>query len=236
MSTTTIALQPFENLAGDPAQDVLARGLAYSLATELARFVTLEVIPPGSAAHVLAATDPDDAGTRLYVLRGGLRRIDGRIRLSVQLTERASGRQVWADRIDAGAEILTSRTTSSRRWPQHWRRAPTKHGSRRRVASRWSASKPTSAGCVDESASSRAPWNRTSGRACFERALELDPHFARAYTGLAFQFNEWSCQAWVQWDETERHAYEFARRATDLDSSDAMVEIVPGRITLYRRR
>ena len=37
-----------------------------------------------------------------------------------------------------------------------------------------------------------------------------------------------------QWDEKERLAYEFARRAADLDSSDAMVEIVLGRITLYR--
>ena len=47
-------------------------------------------------------------------------------------------------------------------------------------------------------------------------------------------FNEWSCQAWIQWDETERLAYHFARRAADLDTSDAMVEIVLGRITLYR--
>jgi TolB-like protein len=61
-------LQLFENLAGDPAQDVLARGLSYDLATELARFVTLEVIPPSSAAHVLAIAD---ASARLFVLNGG---------------------------------------------------------------------------------------------------------------------------------------------------------------------
>jgi tetratricopeptide (TPR) repeat protein len=74
-------------------------------------------------------------------------------------------------------------------------------------------------------------------RGFFERALELDPHYARAYAGLSLShFNEWSCQAWVQWDEKERLAYEFARRAADLDPSDAMVEIVLGRITLYRRR
>ena len=74
-------------------------------------------------------------------------------------------------------------------------------------------------------------------RAFFERALELDPHSARAYAGLSLShFNEWSCQAWVQWDEKERLAFDFARRAADLDSTDAMVEIVLGRITLYRRR
>ena len=73
-------------------------------------------------------------------------------------------------------------------------------------------------------------------RAFFERALELDPHSARAYAGLSLShFNEWSCQAWIQWDEKERLAFDFARRAADLDSTDAMVEIVLGRITLYRR-
>ena len=72
-------------------------------------------------------------------------------------------------------------------------------------------------------------------RTFFERALELDPHFARAYAGLSLShFNEWSCQAWIRWDEKERLAYQFARRAADLDTSDAMVEIVLGRITLYR--
>ena len=40
----------------------------------------------------------------------------------------------------------------------------------------------------------------------------------------------------MQWDEKERLAFDFARRAADLDSTDAMVEIVLGRITLYRRR
>ena len=73
--------------------------------------------------------------------------------------------------------------------------------------------------------------------AFFARALELDPQLARAYSGMSpSHFNDWSCQAWVQWDEKERLAYEFAKRAADLDSGDAMVEIVLGRITLYRRR
>ena len=59
MSATRIALQPFENLSDDPLQDVLARGLGFDLATELARFATLEVIPSTSAAHVLARSDGD---------------------------------------------------------------------------------------------------------------------------------------------------------------------------------
>jgi tetratricopeptide (TPR) repeat protein len=74
-------------------------------------------------------------------------------------------------------------------------------------------------------------------RRFFERALEIDPHFARAHAGLSLShFNEWSCQAWVQWDEKERLAYTHAARAAELDNTDAMDEIVLGRIMLYRRR
>ena len=49
-------------------------------------------------------------------------------------------------------------------------------------------------------------------------------------------FNEWSCQAWQKWDETERLAYDYARRAAVLDDADPMVQVVLGRILLYRRQ
>ncbi|MEX2263459.1 MAG: hypothetical protein WD696_15990 [Bryobacteraceae bacterium] len=73
-------------------------------------------------------------------------------------------------------------------------------------------------------------------RPFFERALELDPHFARAYAGLSLShFNEWSCQAWHLWDENESKAYDYACRAVELDESDALVHVVLGRVLLYRR-
>ena len=236
MSATRIALQPFENLSDDPLQDVLARGLGFDLATELARFATLEVIPSTSAARVLARSDADDGGSPLFVLNGGVRRLHDRIRISVQLTQ--GPRQIWADRFDSNAdEILAvqdeivarvaaalalrsdqARLALARRKPlvsleayECWLRG------------RESLRKGTVEGDAE-------------ARVFFERALELDPHLARAYSGVSLShFNDWSCQAWVRWDEKERLAYEFAKRAADLDNGDAMVEIVLGRITLYRR-
>jgi hypothetical protein len=73
-------------------------------------------------------------------------------------------------------------------------------------------------------------------RQFFQRALEADPTFARAYAGLSLShFNEWSCMAWHKWDETERLAYEYAAKAAALDDGDAIVQVVLGRILLYRR-
>ena len=239
MPATRIALQPFENLSQDPSEELLARGLGLDLATELARFATLEVIPPTSTPRVLATLDDQDGVTPLFVLAAGVRRLQDQIRISVQLTQGPYGRQVWADRFDAQAdEILAVQDEIVARVAAAL--ALRSDDARLRVARR----KPLASLELYEC------WLR--GREClqkgtveadveargfFERALELDPHFARAYAGLSLShFNEWSCQAWVQWDEKERLAYSFARRAAELDTSDAMVEIVLGRITLYRGR
>ena len=73
-------------------------------------------------------------------------------------------------------------------------------------------------------------------RAFFERALTIDPHSARAHAGISLShFNEWSCQAWELWDDKERLAFDHASRAAALDDRDALVQIVLGRILLYRR-
>lgn len=239
MPATRIALQPFEHLSPDPSAEILARGLGLDLATELARFATLEVIPPTSTPRVLATLDHEGGVTPLFVLAAGVRRLENRIRISAHLTEGPYGRQIWADRFDAPAdEILAVQDEIVARVAAAL--ALRSDDARLRVARR----KPLASLELYEC------WLRgreclqqgtveadIEARAFFERALELDPHFARAYTGLSLShFNEWSCQAWVQWDEKERLAYRFARRAAELDASDAMVEIVLGRITLYRGR
>jgi TolB-like protein len=69
----------------------------------------------------------------------------------------------------------------------------------------------------------------------FERALEIDPYFSRAYAGISLtHFNDWSCQAWDRWGERERGAFENARRAVELDDGDHLAHCILGRIRGYR--
>jgi len=178
-------------------------------------------------------------GAPMFTLAGGVRRLEDRVRISVSLADTATGVQIWADRYDPAASQLLdvqdaivaqvaaalaihtdeARLAAARRKPlvsleayECWLRG-------RECLQR---------GTVEADAEARQ---------FFERALEIDPHFARAHAGLSLShFNEWSCQAWVQWDEKERLAFTHAARAAKLDSTDAMVEIVLGRIMLYRRR
>jgi TolB-like protein/tetratricopeptide (TPR) repeat protein len=240
MAGATIAFAPFDNLSDDSTQDYLARGFVEDVATELSRFGTVEVLHPNAVwASLMRGGDPDRRVPADHIVHGSVRRTGQAVRVSVQLVEVANGRQIWADRYDATAADL--------------------HAVQDAIAARIAR---TLAVRVDEArldVARRAPlasldvydcWLRglecirkgtveadAEARRYFERALEIDPNYARAYSGLSLShFNEWSCQAWAQWDEKERLAHDYAQRAVALDTTDPMVQVVLGRILVYRRR
>jgi TolB-like protein/tetratricopeptide (TPR) repeat protein len=229
----TVAVLPFENPSGDPEQAYFARGFVEDLVTELTRFPTLEVIHPRTSS----ALGP---GSRVgYVLQGSVRRLGDVVRVTAQLVEHDGGRQAWADRFDAPAERLlevqdeivarVASTLAVRIDGARLHQARRKPLSSLEVYDCWLRGLDClRRGSVEDD---------ERARAFFERALALDPHWARAHAGLSLShFNEWSCQAWELWDEKERLAFDHARQAAALDDRDALVQIVLGRILLYRRR
>ena len=230
IATTTVALAPFDNLSGEARQDYLARGFVEDLAAELSRFGTLDVFYPREA---------DAPASAAHLLRGSIRRTGDTMRIAVQLLETRSGRQLWANRYDAtAADLLAVQDEIAARVAGAL--AIEVDGARLAAARRTPLSSLEAYDCwlrgldclhrgtVDADAEART---------FFERALTIDPAFARGHVGLSLShFNEWSCQAWEHWDEKERLAYEHARRAADLDASDAIVQIVLGRVLLARRQ
>lgn len=71
-------------------------------------------------------------------------------------------------------------------------------------------------------------------RGLFERALQIDPGFARAYTGISLSyFNEWSCQLWDRWDVSRKGAFEYAQQAVQLNEDDHVAWAVLGRAHLF---
>lgn len=240
MAAATIAFAPFDNLSGDPTGDYFARGFVEDVATELSRFATVEVLHPNAVwASLMRGGDSDRAVQADHVVHGSVRRAGQGVRVSVQLVEVANGRQIWADRYDATATDL--------------------HAVQDAIAARIARTLAVQVDAARLGIARRAPltsldvydcWLRgldcirrgtveadAEARGYFERALEIDPAYARAYAGLSLShFNEWSCQAWAQWDENERLAHDYAQRAVTLDQGDAMVQVILGRILIYRRR
>ena len=100
----SIAVLPFANLSGDPDQAYFSDGITEDVITELARFNELFVISRASSfTYKGRGVDVRTVGRELgvrYVLEGSIRRAAGRVRVSAQLVEAASGSHIWAERYD----------------------------------------------------------------------------------------------------------------------------------------
>ena len=98
-----LAVLPFANLSADVEQ-YFADGLTEDIITNLSRFRDLRVIAgastfqfKGRGVDLQAVCGQLHAG---FVVQGSVRRAAGRVRISVQLIEGASGVQLWGDRYD----------------------------------------------------------------------------------------------------------------------------------------
>ena len=99
----TVAVTPFANLSGDPADAWIGTGLAETVATDLERLASLTVVTPAAfAAGPLAGAgngDPDDAAAlavavRLgaaWVVTGGYQRRGPQLRVTARIVSVATG-------------------------------------------------------------------------------------------------------------------------------------------------
>jgi adenylate cyclase len=104
----SIAVLPFQNMSGDPEQDYFADGMVEEITTALSRIRWLFVIARNSSfTYKGQAIDVKQVGRELgvhYVLEGSVRKAAGRVRITVQLIDAATGTHLWADRFDGSLE------------------------------------------------------------------------------------------------------------------------------------
>lgn len=68
----------------------------------------------------------------------------------------------------------------------------------------------------------------------FEESLKIQSDYAPAFMGMSLSyFNEWTCQLWERWDVSKNGAYEWARKAVELDDQNHIIAMVLGRVFLY---
>jgi TolB-like protein len=95
-------------MSGDPEQDFFADGLVEDIITALSRFRSLFVIARNTSfTYKGKAVDIKQVGRELgvrYVLEGSVRKSSGRLRISGQLIDTATGAHLWADRFDGALE------------------------------------------------------------------------------------------------------------------------------------
>lgn len=187
----SLLVLPFDNLSNDPQQDPFADGITEDLMTDLAKVAGLFVIARHSS-FALRGKDISisEAAERLgvrFVLEGSVRRSGETLRMNAQLIDAATGEHVWADRFDgpvgdifAAQDAFTLRVVEalevklSKSELERIRQVETHEIAAREAFQRgWELYSRFNR---DDNARSVAN---------FERAVELDPDYGRAYAALA---------------------------------------------------
>jgi adenylate cyclase len=104
----SIAVLPFQNMSGDAEQEYFVDGMVEEIITALSRIRWLFVIARNSSfTYKGQAVDLKQVGRELgvrYVLEGSVRKAGGRVRITGQLIDAATGAHLWADRFDGSLE------------------------------------------------------------------------------------------------------------------------------------
>lgn len=100
----SIAVIPFQNLSGDPAQEYMADGITELLTTELGRALPVRVTSRTSAMKFRKGGQSVPAIARELnvdcVVEGSVAREGNRLRVTAQLIDASADRHLWADTYD----------------------------------------------------------------------------------------------------------------------------------------
>jgi TolB-like protein len=225
-----LLVRPFENLSGDESQDFLAAGLTEDLITRAAALAPdkLGVYAPATALRLEGAELDFD-----YVLEGSFRRQDDRIRVTARLVDGGGGATLWTETYERSAsDVLEVQSDVSSRvaqalLPELVSNAETYPGS------------TISAKAHEAYLEGRhhlADLNLTSlslAAEALERAVALDPGYARAWAGLADAYNLQSWFGGLSPEESARRGQEAAEKALALSPLLAEGHDALGFVHLY---
>ncbi len=237
----SIAVLPFQNMSGDPAQEYFSDGIAEDIITELSRFRSLFVVARNSSFSLRDRTfDVAEVGRRLgvrYVVEGSIRKAGKRVRVTIQLLDAPSGNHLWGERYDRELEeIFVVQDEITRAVVSTLPGRLEDAG--RDLAKRKQTSNITA---YDLVLLGNDRWRRLTRKdlaealGYFSRAVALDPHYARAHANMA-----WTdvCNVFLEAADITSldAALQHIETALDIDDSDAWSHGVFGQLLFLLRR
>jgi serine/threonine-protein kinase len=224
---TMLAVLPFNNLSYDKEQDYFSDGLTEEMIAELGRLnpEDLGVIARTTVMHLRdSGKNIDEIGNELgvqHILEGSVRRAADRVRITVQLIEVQNQTSLWTATYDRQLEdILDIQQDVAKRTAQSlaMELLPSDHGEKSPAGSRV-------AGAHEFYLRGLYYWNfRTeeSFRTAiefFNRAIELDPEYALAHSGIARVYNTVGLYGGVPPNLARDRAKSHAQKALAIDSA-----------------
>lgn len=237
----TIAVLPFTNMSGDPAQEYFSDGITEDIITELSHFKGLSVVARNSSFTFRnQSVDITDVGKKLnvrYVLEGSIRKSGRRVRVTAQLIDTDTGAHVWADRYDRDLEdifavqdevvrIISATLVGKVELADH------------ELAKRKPPSSLKAYDCVVLGLYHFYKWtpeDNLKARELFEQAIEIDPEYASAYAWLSEAHFREGLNAWsASHEESFLQFHDYAAQAVALDDNDSRTQTSLGVAYLFR--
>jgi TolB-like protein/DNA-binding winged helix-turn-helix (wHTH) protein/Flp pilus assembly protein TadD len=224
-----LAVLPFENLSGDPDQEFFSEGLTEEMITRIGRLNRdqLTVVARSSIRKYKGSRlTAKEIGRELnadYLVQGSVQRSSDRMRIRVELIDSKKQTDLWAGSYDRGlGDVLAVQDSVVGGIADEIHIALTAEQKGRLANPRHTVPEAYIAYLKG-----RYYWNRRTGQSMemaeqyFQQAIESDPNFAAAYSGLA------DCNSGLAWHGFKAPAdalpksYEAARKAIEIDPQSA---------------
>jgi DNA-binding winged helix-turn-helix (wHTH) protein/TolB-like protein/Tfp pilus assembly protein PilF len=219
-SSPKVIVYPFQEVAGDPLQSQLARGITARLITDLGRFPEVRIVSLQDAINSRGAEAGNEAKESDYVVRGEVQRSGDKIRLFVRLTRAASGESLWSEQYDRAYSELFSLQDELTREMLNKLRIKVSDAELRRRARPYTRNLQAYEYFLRAQSGLlvRRKSDNDTAREMYLKAIELDPTFSRARAGLALTYaadrrNGWSADG----AGALARASELARSAQHMD-------------------
>jgi TolB-like protein/Flp pilus assembly protein TadD len=234
----SIAVLPFENLSGDPAQEYFADGMTEELVTNLGQISALRVISRTSVMRFKGSRRPLPEIARELgvdaIVEGTVARAGDHVRITANLIYAPTDRHLWAGSFDSElADVLVvqdkvASSVASVVRVKFISQQQVHHAGPRRV-------NPEAYQAYLQGRYYTGQWTEEGFKkaaASFRQAIDLDPTYAAAYQGLADAYG--LAAMWGLQPSTEAYplAKAAALKALDLDDGLAEAHAVLGQIKL----
>jgi serine/threonine protein kinase/Tfp pilus assembly protein PilF len=219
----SIAVLPFENLTEDPNTDYLAEGLTEAIINSLSQLPKLRVVPRSTVfRYVGRHEDLKSTGLALNVrslVTGRIVQRGDTLNIQVELVDVASESQLWGDRYRRQVTDIFSLQEEIAWQISEALRVRLSGEQKKRLKRR-----PTrSADAYHEYLRGRYHWNKWTPADFrkavehFERAIEKDPQYALAYSGLSDAYGAMGYYGYLSPQVAMPRAKAAALRALQLD-------------------
>jgi TolB-like protein/DNA-binding winged helix-turn-helix (wHTH) protein/Tfp pilus assembly protein PilF len=238
----SIAVLPLTNMSGDREQEYFSDGITDDLITALSRLPSLFVIAHTSSfTYKGKAVRLQDVGKELgvkYVLGGGVRKAGDQVRITVQLADATTGEELWAERYDRPLRDIFALQD------EIVRRIVTTLNLQLTLAQRGLLIPRTTDNLEAyddvlrgaEYFLSYTKDGNAKARQMLEKAIALDPKYARAYADLGFSYwQEW-IQQWTHDPHTLDRAFQLEQQAIALDDSLPVAHMALGETYLFKKQ